>query len=308
MFTLKIAEDTIDKFAYFVNATAQSNALIVSGPSGIGKKHIVESFIKKQLKITNLLHHNLLWMDLAESGVQAEKVRKISDFIYKTSYDNQTKYIVLDEADKLNVFAYNSLLKILEEPTKFTIFILISSNYKLLPATIKSRCITAKIIPSSQKESIEMVRASYQTISDDDLHKYCYLANYLPFRAMKFIDKEYLVFYERLIDAMLNLATDAQKSLKEFDQIIKDVDQELVSYALNHILTKAILYVAKRQDVEMLLEKERMLIETILYLHPSMAELLLLEEKIKFLIVNLEQSSLSKQNVFLLIIYKLMYN
>lgn len=307
MFTFKISENTIEKFADFVNATVQSNALIVYGHAGVGKRYIVENFIKKQLKIDQLLHHDLLWLDISDSGAQAERVRKINDFFYKTSYRDKAKYIVINEAEKLNVFAYNSLLKILEEPIKNTIFILISSHYKLLPATIKSRCIKAKVVPPSKEESFQIIQSYCTNVYNDEIHKYAYLANYMPFRALKFIDKSYLLMYETLLDIMFNLIENPQDSFKECDKFFKDIDRSWLSYVLNHILTKAILSITKREYFESPIEKERKIVDRILYLHSSAAELLLLEEKVKALLIELSQANLNAQNVFLIVMYKLIY-
>lgn len=307
MFTLNISDDTIDKFASFVNETAQSNSLIVSGPSGIGKKYIIESFLKKHLSINDLVHHNLLWLDAAQENIPIERVRKIHDFVYKTSYDQKSKFVVINAVDKLNIHAYNSLLKILEEPTKGTIFILISSHYKLLPATIKSRCITVKFHPASKKESLRIVKSHFSDISDEDLEKYSYLANYAPFRVLKLIESDYLSSYESLVKLLLDFFKDPEKSFKRFDKMLKDTDQTLLCNAFGHITTKTILYVASKGEYKSPITGEDELIRQILYLHPTMPQLLLLEEKIKELLVSLDKAKLSKQSVFLLVIYKLMY-
>ncbi len=307
MFTLNISEDTIEKFASFVNETAQSNSLIVSGPSGIGKKYIIEAFLKKQLSINDLVHHNLLWLDAEHENIPIGQVRKIQDFVYKTSYDQQSKFVVINAFDKLNMHAYNSLLKILEEPTKGTIFILISSHYKLLPATIKSRCVTVKFHPASKSEAARIVKSHFLDIADDDLEKYCYLANYAPFRVLKLIGSDYLAFYRSLLKLLLDFFKDPEESFTQFDKMLKDTDQLLICHAFSHIITKTILYVACKGECDFPVEEEEGLIKQILYLHPTMAQLLLLEEKIKKLLVSLDKANLNKQNIFLIVIYKLMY-
>lgn len=307
MFTLNISGDTIEKFASFVNETAQSNSFIVSGPSGIGKKYIIESFLKKQLSINELVHHNLLWLDAEHENIPIEQVRKIKDFVYKTSYDQKLKFVVINAVDKLNMHAYNSLLKILEEPTKGTVFILISGHYKLLPATIKSRCITVKFYPASKTETNRIVRSHFSDIASDDLEKYCYLANYAPFRVLKLIESDYLASYNSLVELLLDFFKEPEKSFKQLDKMLKNTDQALLCHAFGHVITKAILYVAKKGENDSPVEGEDELIKQILYLHPTMPQLLLLEEKIKELLVSLGKAKLSKQSVFLIVIYKLMY-
>ena len=307
MFSLRISDCTINKFSDFVNATAQSNALIVSGPSGIGKQYIIELFLKQRLSITHLVHHNLLWLDAFPSGIPVEEIRNIHNFIYKTSYDNKTKFVVINAVDKLNVFAYNSLLKILEEPTKGTIFILISSHYKLLPATIKSRCIKLKFTPSSKEDSYKIIKDHHPDLSDIEITQYCYLANYASFRALDFIKAGYLDFYKDFVVLLMDFFKTPQDSFQKIDKIVSVIDLRFICYALNHIMSKCILSVATYEESDITINGENDLIKQILFLHPSKAELLLLEQEVSYLTAALTKFSLNKNNIVLMIIYKLMY-
>ena len=47
---------------------------------------------------------------------------------------------MLSPADKMNTFAANALLKIVEEPPEHTVFILIAEQLSTIPATLLSRC------------------------------------------------------------------------------------------------------------------------------------------------------------------------
>ena len=61
------------------------------------------------------------------------------EFQNKSMFDNKRIYI-LKEADKLNEFAANAILKFLEEPSDNIIAILVTVNRYKLPETILSRC------------------------------------------------------------------------------------------------------------------------------------------------------------------------
>ena len=56
------------------------------------------------------------------------------------SYEGGYKVMIIWMADKMNIAASNKLLKILEEPTDRTVFILITEKEEDLIQTIRSRC------------------------------------------------------------------------------------------------------------------------------------------------------------------------
>ena len=80
-----------------------------------------------------------------ESG---EILRKLS----LTTYEGEFKVVLLWMPEKMNIAAANKLLKILEEPTDKTLFILISENEEALLRTIYSRTQLIKINRISDDE------------------------------------------------------------------------------------------------------------------------------------------------------------
>lgn len=76
-----------------------------------------------------------------ERGViKIDQIRDLQQGIYQTPQRGSKSFIVIDPADKMNIAAANSLLKILEEPPSHVIFILIAEHLNSIPATILSRC------------------------------------------------------------------------------------------------------------------------------------------------------------------------
>jgi DNA polymerase III subunit delta' len=74
------------------------------------------------------------------SSISIDRIRKLQFDIYQTPQCATYRFVVINPADKLNLSAANSLLKILEEPPKHTIFMLIAEQISSLPLTIISRC------------------------------------------------------------------------------------------------------------------------------------------------------------------------
>lgn len=85
-------------------------------------------------------------------------VDDIRQIIEKTSYPPQIgKYriFIIDEAHMLSKQAYNALLKTLEEPPEYVIFILATTDVQPIPVTILSRC-----------QRYDFKRISVETITD----------------------------------------------------------------------------------------------------------------------------------------------
>lgn len=74
----------------------------------------------------------------AESLAVSE-LRKVEPFLRMTSSDGGWRVVIIDDADTMNRNAQNALLKILEEPPKNTVLILITHRLGALIPTIRSR-------------------------------------------------------------------------------------------------------------------------------------------------------------------------
>lgn len=72
--------------------------------------------------------------------IRVDDVRKVNEFLKKTSFNNGWRVVIVDSADDMNKNAANALLKILEEPPAKTLLLLISHNTGCLLPTIRSRC------------------------------------------------------------------------------------------------------------------------------------------------------------------------
>lgn len=74
------------------------------------------------------------------AAIKIDQIRALQHDIYQTPQCASHRMIVIHPADELNRAAANALLKILEEPPKHVIFILLARHLDTLPATLVSRC------------------------------------------------------------------------------------------------------------------------------------------------------------------------
>ena len=94
--------------------------------------------------------------DSAEAKPRAEigidRIREMQHSANLPPFEGRYKVFVIDGAELLSNEAANCLLKTLEEPVSGVIFILLTGNDRLLPATVVSRCQRLELPPLAASE------------------------------------------------------------------------------------------------------------------------------------------------------------
>ena len=138
-----------------LKAEKLAHAYVFAGPVSLGKSLVAKYFIKSILcheknpcnncKSCNEFEKGIysdfydIKVEDGKKNISIEQIREITNKIKKSSFSGNYKIILVEEAEKINLSGFNSLLKSLEEPSKKTVFILITSNISVLPETILSR-------------------------------------------------------------------------------------------------------------------------------------------------------------------------
>jgi DNA polymerase-3 subunit delta' len=84
--------------------------------------------------------YQMLGVKNKQGEIRVDDAQEILKSLALKSYEGGYKVMIIWMADKLNIAASNKLLKLLEEPTDRTVFILISENEEDIIQTIRSRC------------------------------------------------------------------------------------------------------------------------------------------------------------------------
>ena len=154
------------------------NCILISGNKGIGKATFIYHFINRILSIKenkpydinnfkinsenasyNLLrekiHPNFHQIDYdpLDNNIKINQIRNLIKFNNKTTYLNNLKINLIDNAENLNLNSANALLKVIEEPNSNTFFFLIHNSAKKILNTVRSRCLEFKISFNLEEKS-----------------------------------------------------------------------------------------------------------------------------------------------------------
>ena len=117
-----------------INTKTFQHGYLFTGPAGTGKTTSARIFAN----MINDGKGNPIEVDAASnSGV--DNVRQIIDDAKRKPLDAEYKIFIVDECHSLSSGSWQALLKTLEEPPKFTIFIFCTTDPQKVPATILSR-------------------------------------------------------------------------------------------------------------------------------------------------------------------------
>jgi len=132
------------------------HAYIFSGSAGLGKKTIAHIFgglllcensqtgsMCGQCTACRLFEHgsnpDYHRISTSEASIGVELIREIQEDVAVKPVYSKYKVYIIEDAEKMTVQAQNCLLKTLEEPPRYVVIILLTTNFDALLETVRSR-------------------------------------------------------------------------------------------------------------------------------------------------------------------------
>lgn len=206
-------------------------------------KNDVELLIKYIFKNNNLksLENDFVCIKRSDKkNIQKEEILNIKNIIFNTSYINDKRLYLIEEAEKLNSSSANMILKFLEEPADNIIALFITTNIDAVLPTIKSRCQIINIMYNNEYSyNSDLVK-----VLDDYLQKNKYieifeiknyfkkydrtelikiLENYLIFLTSNILDNENILKIKK-VSKVLNLLNNNVNVDYAFDVLFLEGD------------------------------------------------------------------------------------
>ncbi len=146
------------------------NAYLFSGAEGIGKKTVAYPFIaallchapidgKPCLHCPSCMlmaagnHPDFITLQTPEDnktfGVDVVREQLIQE-AYVRPFSSERKVFLIEKGELLTTAAQNALLKVLEEPPEYVVFIILTTAQNLLLDTVLSRCLKLQFLPLNQ--------------------------------------------------------------------------------------------------------------------------------------------------------------
>ncbi len=154
-------------------------------------------------------HADLLALEVnkeeGKTEIPVDSIRKINGFLAHTAAESDYRIIIIDSADEMNRNAANALLKLLEEPPKNTILLLVShSSGRLLP-TIKSRCRFLRLKPLASNYLKEILDKNSNIENPCERDFAIEFSNGSPGIALDLFNNNGLEIYNLIIEALTPL-------------------------------------------------------------------------------------------------------
>jgi DNA polymerase III subunit delta' len=215
----------------FAESGRLPHALLLTGPRGIGKATLGFRLARFLLaepacraksglaidpgssvfrRVASGGHADLLTVERAydprrrrlRSEIVVDDVREIAGFLRLTAAEEGWRIVIIDGAEEMNRNAANALLKILEEPPRRTLLLLISHSPGQLLPTIRSRCRRCPLAALSQPLVLELLERYRPELAESEAATLARLTRGSIGRAIELADAGGLALYHSILDML----------------------------------------------------------------------------------------------------------
>ncbi|UDG80812.1 DNA polymerase III subunit delta' [Candidatus Hartigia pinicola] len=148
--------------------------------------------------------YHILELNKNTITIGVDEVRKLIEVLNNHAQQNGAKVVYIRKTEVLTNAATNALLKILEEPTKRTYFLLCCENWNNLFITLRSRCLYRFLHPPTLQIALHWLKKQIPSVNDDDAVTALKLCQGAPVTAMLLLKPEHWQKRSELCHGLLN--------------------------------------------------------------------------------------------------------
>lgn len=155
-----------------------------------------------------------------KSEITVDDVRDVGAFMSLTAAEGGWRVVVVDAADEMNRNSANAILKVLEEPPKHALMLLVGHSPGRLLPTIRSRCRRLTLPPLSRDTVIDLLRQHHPDMPADALQGLAALADGSIGRALALHEQGGMDLYGAMVGLLNGLPKLPGSALHDFAEKI----------------------------------------------------------------------------------------
>lgn len=137
-----------------------------------------------------------------KDSVPVDAIRKVPGFLRMTSSNGGWRVVIIDDADTMNRNAQNALLKVLEEPPKKTILILVTHRLGALIPTIRSRAQVINFQPLNESNLQQLIDMQDYALTPDQTKMLIHLSEGSIGQATDFMEEGALETLDQILELL----------------------------------------------------------------------------------------------------------
>lgn len=159
----------------FLRLTAQNklgHAYIIEGDEGMGKKTLARHILKIIMcgthsacgvcnacrTVESGTHPDIIYISNGDrQSIGIDQIRAVRDRVFERPLTAQKKAVVIQNAHLLTTQSQNALLKMIEEPPEYIVFILLCNNASKMLQTVMSRVTLIRVNPLKGEQLKQIV-------------------------------------------------------------------------------------------------------------------------------------------------------
>ncbi len=187
------------------------HAYLFVGPEGVGRETVARAFFWRLLcvqekacgecpscrKFLKGLHPDVEVLEPQGKSIKIEQIRALEAKLHFRPLEAERRLVLIPQAELLTREAANALLKSLEEPPPYTLFVLLAQTTEALLPTIVSRCQVVRFRPLPREVVKRLLEERFACLPPE-AEGLSFLAEGSIGRALRLAEKGFLQEMERV--------------------------------------------------------------------------------------------------------------